>query len=444
MQVSIETTSGLERRLTVGVPAERINNEVNTRLQKAAKEMRVNGFRAGKIPMSVVKQRVGAAIRQEVLGEVVNQTFYEAIQQESISPAGQPSIEPNDSKDGDGFEYVATFEVFPEIALGDFSVIEVEQVTADVQDSDVDSMIEVLRNQNKTWNALDRAAASDDQVNIDFLGTKDGVEFDGGKAEATDLILGSNSMIPGFEDGIVGMKTGEEKTLDLTFPEEYQVEELKGAAVQFVVKVNTVSESVPAELNDEFFERFGVKEGGEEKFREDVKANMIREVAQAVKNKAKNQIMDGVLSMQSIDVPKALVDMEVDQLRKQAVQQFGGGQNLDPSMLPAEMFTEQAKRRVSLGLIINEVIKANELSADKDKVKAMIEEMAATYQDPQEVINYYYSNEQQLASVESAVLEEQVVDFIMSQAKVSSKQVSYEEAIKPPAPPAETSDEEDK
>jgi len=445
MQVSIETTSGLERRLTVGIPAARVEDEVTKRLKQAAKTVRLNGFRQGKVPLKVVKQRFGAGVRQEVLGEVMSQSFYEAVQQEEVKPAGQPSIEPKEMGEGKDIEFVATFEVYPEVTLGSFDNYEITKLNAEVGDSDVDTMIETLRKQQASWEAVEREAADGDQVNIDYVGTKDGEEFEGGKADGQNLVLGSNSMIPGFEDGVVGLKAGEEKTLSLTFPEDYHAEELKGAAVEFAVKVNTVSEQKLAELDDEFFAKYGVEEGGEEKFREEVKSNMGRELKNAAKTKVKNQVMDQLISAHELELPSALVAGEIETLRNQMMQQFGGAQqNFDAkSLLPDDMFKEQAERRVALGLIVGEVIKASDIKADGDRVREMIEEMASTYQEPEEVINYYYNNQQLLASVESAVLEDQVVEHILENAQVTEKDSTYEEVIKPEAPAAAEESEEE-
>ncbi|BFM16403.1 trigger factor [Maricurvus nonylphenolicus] len=434
MQVSIETTSGLERRMTVGIPAEQVETEVEKRLQQAAKTIRMNGFRKGKVPVKVVKQQYGAGVRQEVLGEVMSRSFYEAVQKEDVKPAGQPSIEPKEMAEGKDIEFVATFEVYPEVSLGDFAGFEITKLNAEVNDADVDTMVETLQKQQATYEEVDAAAADGNQVNIDYVGTKDGEEFAGGKAEGQNLVLGSNSMIPGFEDGIVGLKAGEEKTLALSFPEDYHAEELKGAAVEFNVKVNTVSEQKLPELNDEFFAKFGVEDGGEAKFREDVKANMERELKNAAKSKLKNQVMDALIGAHELDLPKALIAGEVEALRGQMMQQFGGQmpEGMDmTSLLPDEMFTEQAERRVSLGLIVGEIVKASDLKVDADRVRGMVEEMASTYQDPEEVVNYYYNNREMLASVESVVLEDQVVDHVLEAAKVTEQDSTYEEVIKP-------------
>jgi trigger factor len=433
MQVSIETTSGLERRLTVGVPAERIESEINSRLQKAAGNVRLAGFRPGKVPMKVMRQRFGAGVRQEVLGEVMSQSFQEAVIQEKLRPAGQPSIEPRNLEAGKDLEYIATFEVFPEVEVVEIKGFSVEKPVAEVTDADVDNIIAVFRKQQGSWETVERAAAQGDKVNIDYVGTRDGEEFDGGSATGSDLELGSGRMIPGFEDGLVGMVAGEEKTLQLSFPDDYHDEALKGAAVEFKVKLNKVQELVPAELNEELYARYGVEEGGLETFRSEVRQNMARELKNAIQGRIKQQVMDAVAAAhQSLEVPRALVAREIDAMRNQMFQQFGGagGQNLDlKSLLPDDMFRENAERRVKLGLVLAELVDKLGLKVDAGKVRETIEEMASTYQDPEEVINWYYSNREQLASVESRVLEDQMVEKLLANANVVDKQCSYQEAL---------------
>jgi trigger factor len=433
MQVSIETTSGLERRLTVGVPSVQVESEVAKRLKDASKNVRINGFRQGKVPMKVIKQRYGAGVRQEVIGEVMSRSFYEAVQKEDVKPAGQPSIEAKEIAEGKDLEYVATFEVYPSIELADLTKIEVTKHNASVSDTDVGNMIEVLRKQQATWSEVERAAAIGDKTTIDFVGTKDGEEFAGSKAEAHELLLGSGSMIPGFEDGVVGLKAGEEKTLSLTFPDDYKAEELKGAAVEFTVKLIKVLESELPELNDELYVKFGVEEGGEAKFREEVKGNMDRELANAAKAKVKKQVMDSLIEANPVDLPSPLVANEINTLRNQMMQQFGGASDkIDgKALLPDDMFKEEAGRRVALGLLVGEVINTAKLKADGDKVRAMVEEVASTYQSPEEVVEYYYSNEQMLQGVEAAVLEDQVVEHVMAAAKITEQESSYDDLIKP-------------
>src|SRR5450830_1932370 len=346
--------------------------------------------------MSVIRQRYEADARQEAVGDVIQSSFYEAVVEQKLNPAGQPSVEPKVLEKGKDLEYVATFEVFPEFTVAGFEDIAVERLSADVADADLDNMLEILRKQNTRFEVADRAAQNEDQLNIDFVGKVDGEVFAGGSAKGTQLVIGSGRMIPGFEDGLVGAKAGEERVLNLTFPEDYQNLDLAGKTAEFSVTVNTVSEPKLPELNEEFFAQFGIKETGLEGFRTEVRKNMERELRQAIKSKVKNQVMDGLLATNPIEVPKALLSNEVDRLRVQAVQQFGG--NIKP---------------------------------DQTRVREMIQEMASAYQEPEQVVSWYYKNDQQLNEVRSVVLEEQVVDTVLQKAKVTDKAVSYEEAVKP-------------
>ncbi len=431
MQVSIETTSGLERRLTIGVPAQQVESEVQKRLAQAAKNIRLNGFRKGKVPMKVVKQRYGDGVRQEVVGEVISRSFYEAVQQENVRPAGQPSIQPKQMAEGKDLEFVATFEVYPSVELGDFSGFEITRYAAEVTEEDVDNMIEVLRKQQATWQDVDRAAAEGDRVNIDFTGTRDGKEFEGGKGEGVDLELGSGRMIPGFEDGLVGLSAGDEKTLKITFPDDYHAEDLRGAKTEFAVKVNKVQEAVLPELKKAFFQKLGVDTGGVKTFRKEVKANMVRELKNALKAKTKVSVMDALLGAHSPELPRALVAQEIRTLRNQMLQRLGIQQNQDmSSQLPDGIFQEEAQRRVALGLIVGEIVKANKLKPDAKRVRGMVEDVASTYEEPEEVVNYYYGNQDLLAGIESAALEDQVVDLVVEQAKVIDEQSSYDDIMK--------------
>ncbi|MFT7685524.1 MAG: trigger factor, partial [Candidatus Azotimanducaceae bacterium] len=356
-------------------------------------------------------------------------------QQESVSPAGAPQIEEVSSlEEGKNLEFTAVFEVFPEVTLNDFSSISIERPVSTVEEADIDKMVETLRTQRAEFKEVDRVSKNDDKVNIDFDGYLDGVAFDGGKAEGSDIVLGSGSMIPGFEEGIVGAKAGEEKEIKVTFPEEYQAADLAGKEATFKIKVNSVLESELPELCDEFYTNFGVQEGGLEAFRLEVKSNMEKELATAVKNKVKNQAMDGLLESNSIDVPKALLEQEINRLRHEAVQQFGGAEKIDPSMLPAEMFTAQAEKRVSLGLLVNAIVETHELKVDDEKVKEMIETMASSYEEPEQVINYYYGNEEQLNQIQNLVLEDLVIDTILENSKITDLKLAYDEAIKAPEP----------
>ena len=433
MQVSIESTSTLERKMTIAVPADRVESRVADRLREAAKTFQMKGFRKGKVPLKIIKERFGRGVRQEVLGEVMSQSYYEALGQEEVKAAGQPRIEPKTMEEGKDLEFVATFEVFPEVQLGDFANIEVVRKTAEISDADVDKMVETLRQQRQTWKEVERAAQDGDQVNIDFTGRMDGNEFEGGSAKGARLVLGSGRMIEGFEAGLTGAAKGEEKLLKLKFPADYHKQDLAGKDVEFTVTVNAVSEPVLPELNDEFFASFDVTEGGEAAFRAEVRNNMARELRNAVRNNVRNQVIEGLLKLHAdLELPASLLQSEINVLRKQMLDQYGGGkQKIDASMLPDDLFRVQAERRVSLGLVMNEVIQQNKLAVDPKKVRTLVEELAESYEQPAEVVKWYYSNKDQLAQVEAMAMEETVIDHVLEQAKISEVPASYEEALKP-------------
>ncbi|NRA41204.1 MAG: trigger factor [Pseudomonadales bacterium] len=434
MQVSVETTSNLERRLTITIEADKINQAVDARVKQVAPQVNLNGFRKGKVPFRVVKQQYGAGIRQEVLGEMMSQSFGEAVTQENLKPAGQPQVEPTQNDPKKDFIFTASFEVYPEFTLGSLSGVEIKQPVTEITAQDVDDMIQTLRKQQASFEEVEKAAETGDQVNIDFEGLKDGEPFEGGTAQGTDLVLGSGQMIPGFEDGLLAAQAGDEKSLDLTFPEDYHAEELKGQAVVFKVKVNSVKAQQLPEIDEEFMKKFGVEEGGEEALKVEVEKNMSRELKQALKNRVKTQVMDAMLEKNNdVQVPSALIDQEISAMRQQMMQQFGGQaqqMNLDENLLPAELFQDQAQRRVSLGLILSKAIEDKDLSADDDKVRETIEEIASAYEAADEVIDYYYNNEQQLQQVKALVLEDMVVEALMADADVSDEALSYEELMK--------------
>lgn len=429
MQVSVETTSGLERRLTVAVPAERLDSAVEQRLLEAQKNLRIDGFRPGKVPMREVKRRFASAVRSEVLSDVMRDSFVKAVEEQKLEPAGMPRFEATTNEPGKDLEFVAVFDVFPEITLAGFDAISIERPVAEVTDADLDTMIENLRKQRASWEVVERAAAQGDRVNIDYEGFKGEEAFAGGSAKGQNLVLGSGSMIPGFEDGLVGCKAGEQKTLELTFPEEYHAEELKGQAVQFKVTVNKVEAQKLPELDEEFMKGFGVEGGDLAKFRAEVKKNMERELTNAIRANIKGQVMDALVGAHSFDVPAALVANEIQRMRQQMMQQFGGGQQFDASILPDDLFREQAERSVRLGLVVRQILEQNQLKADADKVRARIEEIAEQYEEPAEVVKWFYGNRQQLEQVEGAVLEEQVVELVLASAKQNDKPSSYEDVV---------------
>ncbi len=430
MQVSVEVLNGLERRVTIGVPAESIESEISKRLQQLSRSQRLPGFRPGKLPMNVVNQRWGDSVRREVWGDTMQRSFYEAVMKEKLNPAGNPRIEPKTLEAGKDVEFVATFEVYPEFAVAGLDKIVVEKPTATVTDADVETMLETLRKQRSSWAVADRAAKEGDQVTIDFVGTVDGVAFEGGSANGVKVVIGSNSMIPGFEEGLVGAKAGGSVELNVTFPDDYGNKDLAGKAAVFKVVVGSVSEQKLPELDDAFVSLFGLSSGGVAALKVEVRKNMERELRQVIKNKIKAQVMDGLVKENTISLPSALVNQEVERLRQQANRELGmATRKKDLPELPVSLFADQAKRRVSLGLIVGEVIRANKIEADGNRVRAAVEDIASAYETPSEVVNWYYSNQRELAQMEALVLEDQVVDFVLGKAQVSDKAVSFDELM---------------
>ncbi|WP_111411959.1 trigger factor [Billgrantia lactosivorans] len=429
MQVSVETTSQIERRVTFQVPAAEVDEAVEARLKDTAKNIRLNGFRKGRVPMSVVRQRYGRGVRDEVVGELMRERYVRAITEQNLNPAGFPSIEPKVDQAGKDLEFVASLEVYPEIELASIEGTEVERPVVEVSDADLEEMIETLRKQNAAWEEVDRAAEEGDQVKIDFQGFLGDEPFEGGSAEGHELVLGSGNFIPGFEDQLVGAKAGEEKEIKVTFPEDYQAEHLAGQDATFKVKVHAVKGQALPDVDEAFIKRFGVEDGDLDKFRAEVKKNMSREAKQAVDNRVKQQVLEALKKANDIPVPQALVQQETDALKRQAAQQFGLGEDFDVSQLPNELFAEQARSRVQVGLLLAEVIKANELDASDDEIRAKVEELAEQYQEPQQVVDYYMGNEQLKTQVKSAILEEKAVDKLLEQAAVKDVTMSYQQAL---------------
>lgn len=429
MKVSVAEAAGLERRMTVQIPADRIDSEVDSRINKAAKTVRIDGFRKGKVPVSVVRQKFGEGVRQEVLGELINETYGQALQEKELNPAGMPTIEESKTEDDNSFSYTAVFEVYPEVKLKDLGKVKLEQFESSVSDDDISDMIESLREQNADWVAADRACANGDSVVIDYLGKVDGEAFEGGQAEEQKIELGSGRMIPGFEEGIVGMSAGDEQTIDVTFPEDYQAENLKGKLAQFDIKVREVQEKAIPEIDDEFIAKFGVTEGGKEALEAEIRKNMELELENALQASLKSAAMDGLAEANDILIPEALVKEETQRLKQEMIQQYGQGQDIDLSTIPDDPFSEQAAKRVKLGLLVSEIVKSNELSADEDRVREEIKKIAAGYEQSDEVENYYLQNQEARNGLEMKVLEDQVVDLIVEKAKVKASTKTYKEVM---------------
>ena len=440
MQVSIETISGLERRLTIGVPAAEVEDAVAERIAQAARTVRLNGFRPGKVPVKVVQQRFGGSIRQEVIGETLNRTFRDAVSREGLRPAGPPQLEPVRDEPGQDLKYTAVFEIYPEIQLGELATLTIVRPDASVTEADVDAMVERLREQRAQWRDAERPAALGDRVVIDYCGRRDGVPVEGSVAEGAELVLGSGRMIPGFEDAVVGMSAGEAKTVTLTFPEDYREESLRGAQVEFELKVGGVKERHLPEVDAEFLGQFGIDDGDMGRFRDEVRRNMERELAAALRGKLKKRTLDQLLALHEVDLPLALIGEEIKGIRRQMVAQFGGGASFDETMLPDELFADQARRRVKLGLIVAEIIKSAGLQADPARVRERIAEVAAGYEDPEQVMQYYLSNQEALYAIQGAVLEEQVVDHLLALAQITEESLGYQDALRPDAPDDEPSE----
>ncbi len=421
MQVSVESGEGLERRMTVELPAERIEAEVDKRLKQIGRTAKLDGFRPGKVPMNMLRRVYGGQVLQEVYGHLIETSYQEAISQQNLNPAGMPRIEPKEATEEGLFGYVATLEVMPEIQLAKPEG-KIARPQAEVTEQDIDDMIAKLRKQRASWNEVERAAAEGDQVKISFAGKVDGEVFEGGSAENVPLVLGSKRMIEGFEDALVGMIKAEKRSIELKFPDDYRVEELAGKPVTFDVEVSEVAEEVLPEVDEAFAKEFGAEEGVD-KLRSDIRENMERELAQRVQAKVKTQAMDLIYEQNRIEIPKALVEEEIETLRKQTRERLGkGAGSLE---LPRDMFEEQARRRVTLGLVIGEIIRHNSIQIDQDRVRKVIEDFASSYEQPEEVVKYYYSHQEQLAAVQNVVLEDQVVDWVLEQTEVTDEPTSF-------------------
>ena len=408
MEVSIENTGGLSRRMTVQVPAERVDQEVDSRLKSMSQTVRLDGFRPGKIPVKVIEQKYGQQVRLEVIDQVVNSTLQDAFTQENLRPAGTPDVEPKVAPAGQPLEYVATFEIFPELTTGVNYSFSVVRPLIEIVDNDVQEMLENLRKQRATWNEVKRPSAMSDQVTIDYVGTVDGNSFTGNKAEKMPVALGSKSMIPGFEEQLIGVSADEEKTLDITFPDDYPSTEVAGKAANFNVKIHSVSEMVLPEMDDEFAAAFGVSEGGMQALADEIRNNMERELKGLIRSKMKSQVFDGLLLNNPVEVPKSLIESEIRTLQQQE-----GNQGLDASALQ-----DSAEKRVKLGVIVSEIAKQNQIQLDPDRVRELVETIAASYEKPEEVVQWYYGNQEMLSGAQSAVIEEQVVEWVVDHSGV--------------------------
>ena len=429
---TLEKLEGLKRRIDITVPASTVDQVYNQKIQKVANTAKIDGFRPGKIPQKVIQKQFGSSILIEAAQELIQSSLMSAVEEHKLQIAGTPSVTPKELKPGQALEFSAEFEVYPEISLADMAEVKLSRQVLELKDADIDKMLETLQKQHAEWVEVEREAANGDRVLIDFEGFINGEAFENGSAKDFQLELGSKQMIPGFEDGLIGVKFADEREITCAFPMDYPKNELAGQKATFKIHVNKVLAPKMPEINDEFAKKIGV-EGGASALKKDVEKNMVSQVQQMLKDKLKKNMMDKLLDLNTITVPAALIDTEIEHLQQLAKQQMGENADKMPdNLFPRAHFEDQAVRRVSLGLILGEVIKQHQLKVDGQKVRERIEQIAAVYHDPAQVVNWYYNNKRMLAEVESVVLEDQAVEKLLKKCQTEDKKVSYDEAIKPP------------
>jgi len=416
--------------MTVAIPAENVESEVSKRLKDLRGKVRMNGFRPGKVPLSVVKSQYGGQVMQEVVTELVNSSYGEALTQQNLRPAGSPDIEPRTVPPAGPLEYVATFEVYPEITLSPAADIEVTRIGASIDDQDVDKVIEKLRAQQTEWDSVDHAAAAGDKIVMDFNGKlEDGTDFSGGSASDSEIILGEGRLIKGFEEQLQGSSAGDNKTVTVTFPEDYGSKELAGKTAHFDVTIKSVQTPRLPEIDADFIKTYGVADGSVDSFRAQVRERLGKERDDAARKKVKSAVMEALLVANTLELPKALVASETQTLRQRMLDNIQGSGADSLGELPDSIFEEEAVRRVSLGLLLSEVVKQHDLEADGDSVRSYIEEAAADYEDPAQVVNWYYEEDSRLTEVEMVVIEDKVVDWVLDNAKVTDEVISFDELV---------------
>ncbi len=430
MQQTVESLGALERRIDLTVPAESIDKEVQTRLNKLARTVKMPGFRPGKVPLKMVAQTYGAQVQAEVMNDKVGEAFSSAVNANNLRVAGQPRLEPRAVEGSQDLTFSATFEVYPEIVVGDLAGVEVQRATCAVGDAEVDRTLEIMRKQRATYEDVTRAAADGDVVTVDFKGTQDGTPFDGGTANDFPFTLGQGRMLPEFEAAVTGMAPGETKTFPLTFPADYTAKELAGKTVQFEVTLKKVQQPVLPAVDTQFAKSLGIADGDLDKMRAEIRTNLEREVASRLRARTKDSVMSGLLTVASFDVPKSLVEGEKQRLADQARNDLvARGMSAQEAPLPLELFQPQADRRVRLGLLLGEVVRTNALQPRPDQIRKLVEELAQSYERPQEVINWYLSDRKRLGELESVALEDNVTNWVLERARVVDTPVAFDELM---------------
>ncbi len=428
MQVSVETTQGLGRRMTITVPASDIDRAVNNALANTAKKVHIDGFRKGKAPMAVVAQRYGTSVHQDALSHLMQHNFTDAVTKEKLHPASLPDYFPGEYKQGNDFTYSVEFEIYPDIKLTGLESIEVEKPVVQVNDSDIDKMVETLRKQRAIWKAVDRTANTGDRLTLDFTGSIDDEPFEGGTASDFVLMLGHGRMVPGFEEGMTGHKAGDEFFIDIRFPEDYHAEKLKNKSARFAIILKKVEEAELPELTKEFIKSFGLNDGSVDSLRAEIQKNMERELKVAVRNNIKTQLFDGLVTTNAIELPATLINNEINIMRRQAVERSGGNEN-QVAELPRELFEEQARRRVTISLLLDEVVSSNQLKVESSRIKSLIEEMAAAYENPTKAVDFYSKNKNAINNMHNLALEEQAIEVLLSKVKVTEKTMTFDKLV---------------
>jgi trigger factor len=430
MQATIEKVSTLERRLNVSLPVQEIDSEIQNRLKRIARDVRMHGFRPGKVPFRLVQQQYGGQVRQEVLGDALQKTFGEAVKQQNLRVAGYPRFEAKPTEANDNFEFSATFEIYPEIQIKPLDDVTIERPSVTPGDAEVDKTIEILRKQRVQYEVVERGAQKDDRLTIDYRGTTDGQEFEGGTGTDHMTVLGEGRLLPDFEKQLAGLKAEESRAFELTFPEDYHGKELAGKAAHFDVTVKKVEQPVLPAVDAEFARQLGIKDGDLSKMRADIKANLEREVRRRVQARVKDQVMKALLDSASLEVPKSLLEMEIERLMAGMRQDLAGrGMKAEDIPMPREAFEPEARRRVTLGLIVAEVVRQNSLQAKPDQIKSVVQDYAESYERPEEVVRWYYQSPERLREVESLVLEDNVVQWALSKAKSVEKATDFDELM---------------
>ncbi|MBC8025051.1 MAG: trigger factor [Steroidobacteraceae bacterium] len=428
MQVSLTATGGLERRLEVEIPASQVDGEVAQRLNRISRTSRLKGFRPGKAPLAVIRQQYGEQVQSEVINDLMRSSFSEAVQREKLNPAGGPRIEPISLAPGADIKYAAVFEVLPEVKLKPLSDLSIEKPVASVADADLDAMIDTLRKQRPVFNEVARAGALNDRVSVDFVGRIDGTEFDGGAGDNVQIVIGGGRVMKEFEDALLGASAGDAREFSATFAADHANPKLAGKTANFSVKIGKVEEQLPAALDEEFAKSFGIADGNIDNLRAEVRANMERELAEAVRLKLRTQVLEALYTSNPLELPRQLVDEQIQELQVEMLRRAGVR---DAKQLPPrEPFEQPARRRVALSLLMSELVRAANLKVSRESVHEKVNELASTYSNPEEVRRAYLQNAETMRQIEAQVLEQQAIDWVLGQVKVAEKPASFSELTK--------------